>query len=259
VEIDPSRAAKALIPQNARIHSGCAFQYPKSGYSLCIGNPPYVRHHDLDGDWRDEKAKCLGDQLGIEVNRKCNLYAYFMMLGLLKTSPAGLLALLVPFEWTSRPATSSLRQYIQNQRWHVDVYRFTEDIFDSVLTTASISIVDKRNRDGKWRYHSINHNGVHRARRHITGFKKPLLPYEDRGQIWALRGMSPGTQKVFTLTEGERIHAGLTHADVLPCVTTLRGLPRTITRLTPEIFRKRFVNAGSKCWLIRSHEEFSQG
>jgi len=257
VEVDDSRTAVPGLPRHARLHTTCAFKYRGSGYSLCIGNPPYVRHHDLDEDWRDRVAERLGKQLGFTVNRKCNLYAYFMMLGLLKTASDGLLALLVPFEWTSRPATSPLRQHIQNQRWHVDVYRFTENIFDSVLTTASISIIDKRNRDGKWLYHSIDHNGVRRARRHVTGFEKPLLPYEDRGQIWALRGMSPGTQKVFTLTEGERIHAGLTHDDVLPCVTTLRGLPRTITRLTPEVFRKRFVNAGVKCWLIRSHEELS--
>jgi hypothetical protein len=257
VEIDTSQTQAATLPRNARLHAGCAFEYPKSGYSLCIGNPPYVRHHDLDEGWRNRLAERLGEQLGFTVNRKCNLYVYFMMLGLLKTVPRGLLALLVPFEWTSRPATAPLRRYILKQRWHVDVYRFTEDIFDSVLTTASISIIDKRNRDGKWHYHSIDSDGFHRVSLHVTGFDRPVLPYEDRGAIWALRGMSPGTQKVFTLTEGERIHAGLTRDDVLPCVTTLRDLPRTVTKLTAEVFRKRFLDSGAKCWLIRSHEELS--
>jgi hypothetical protein len=177
------------------------------------------------------------------------------MLALLKTVPNGLLALLVPFEWTSRPATAPLRDHIIKQRWHVDVYRFSEDIFGSVLTTASISIIDKRNRDGEWHYYSINSDGLRRARFHVTGFDRPALPYEDRGAIWALRGMSPGTQKVFTLTEGERIHAGLTRDDVLPCVTTLRDLPRTVTRLTAQVFKERFVDAGAKCWLVGSHEE----
>jgi hypothetical protein len=256
VEIDGSRI-KATLPPNARLHICCAFQYPDSGYSLCIGNPPYVRHHDLDKDWRDTVAERLEKQLGFTVNRKCNLYAYFMMLGILKTSPNGLVAMLVPFEWTSRPATAPFRGYIVKQQWHVDVYRFTKDIFDSVLTTASISIIDKRNRDGKWQYHSIDSDGSHHVRLHATGLNRPVLPYEERGPMWALRGMSPGTQKVFTLTEGERIHAGLTRADVLPCVTTLRDLPRSITRLTTEVFRKRFVDANAKCWLIRSHEELS--
>lgn len=255
VEIDISRTAAAALPKNARFHTGCAFRYPESGYSLCIGNPPYVRHHDLDEGWRNRVAERLGEQIGFTINRKCNLYAYFMMLGLLKTAPDGLLVLLVPFEWTSRPSTAPLRQYMLKQRWHVDVYRFTEDIFDSVLTTASISIIDKRNRDGKWHYHSIDSNGFRHAKLHVTGFNRPVLPYENRGTIWALRGMSPGTQKVFTLTEGERIHAGLTRDDVLPCVTTLRDLPRSVTRLTAEVFRERFVDGGAKCWLVRSHEE----
>jgi hypothetical protein len=255
VEIDSARSAAAVLPKNARLHTSCAFRYPESGYSLCIGNPPYVRHHDLPEGWRNRVAERLETQLGFTINRKSNLYVYFIMLGLLKTSSGGLLALLVPFEWTSRPATAPLRRYIIEQRLHVDVYRFTHDIFGSVLTTASISIIDKRNRDGQWRFYSIDSDGLRHERFYVTGCDRPVLPYEDRGTVWALRGMSPGTQKVFTLTEGERIHAGLTRDDVLPCVTSLRDLPRTVTRLTARVFKERFVDGGAKCWLIRSHEE----
>ncbi len=71
---------------------------------------------------------------------------------------------------------------------------------------------------------------------------------------WARRGISPGSQKIFTLTEGERVHAGLRNSDVIPCVTTLRAIPRAVRNLNWPTFRKHFVAGGQRCWLIKSGE-----
>lgn len=253
IEIDATKRPCAGLPATATLHHGCAFEYPDSGYSACIGNPPYVRHHDLDEVWRDRIAARLSDLTGHPINRKCNLYVYFLMLALLKAKSNGLVSMLVPYEWVSRPSAKSLRDFIADNEWHVDTYRFTEPIFDCVLTTASITVIDKRNRDGKWTYHQVSRKGETSALQNATGSDKDVLSYEDRGKLWAMRGMSPGTQKVFTLTEGERIHAGLRHDDVLPCVTSLRKLPCNLSNLTLAAFRKRFVDAGERCWLIKSH------
>ena len=253
IEIDVTKQPHADVPASATLHHGCAFEFPTSDYSACIGNPPYVRHHDLDGVWRDRIAAHLSDLTGQSINRKCNLYIYFLLLGILKTKPKGLVSMLVPYEWVSRPSANALREFISNNQWHVDTFRFTEPIFDGVLTTASITVIDKRNRDGKWTYHQVTKEGKTRSLHRATGSSKDVLPYEDRGKLWAMRGMSPGTQKVFTLTEGERIHAGLRYEDVLPCVTSLREIPQDLTDLTPAAFRKRFIDAGERCWLIKSH------
>lgn len=75
----------------------------------------------------------------------------------------------------------------------------------------------------------------------------------DRNGPNAMRGLSPGTQKVFTLTEAARARYGLSIGrDVIPCVTTLRHLPADLTALTENRFRKYYRDAGQKCWLIRS-------
>ncbi len=253
IEIDESRIKRATLPDNAHIHNMCAFEYSGKDYSLCIGNPPYVRHHDLDEPWRDMIAKRLSDEIGLDINRKCNLYVYFILLGLLKTNEKGLVSLLVPYEWASRPSASALRRYIKANGWHVDIYRFSEAVFTSVLTTASISIIDKANPDQKWSYFDVDLDGDIKARPQVTSSVKRLLSYENRGTIWAMRGMSPGTQKVFTLTQGERIHSGLTRDDVLPCVTSLKDVPKSLTNLSEMEFKKHFVDAGRKCWLIKSH------
>lgn len=70
-----------------------------------------------------------------------------------------------------------------------------------------------------------------------------------------MRGMSPGTQKVFTLSDGERIHAGLSLQDVYPCVTSLRNVPSDLANLTRRAFQTRFVDIGAKCWLVRSDQD----
>jgi len=253
VEIDASRRPRVKLPRTARISYSCAFKHQGMGYAACIGNPPYVRHHDLDERWRDSVARRICRETGAEVNRKCNLYVYFLFLALLKSTQDGIVSAIVPYEWVSRPSAEPLRNYIKRNGWHVDIYRFSEPIFEGVLTTASISVIDKRNRDRQWGYLSLSPTGGISKLRQITGSDGELLPYERRGRIWAMRGMSPGTQRVFTLTEGERVHVGLTDDDVLPCVTSLRKIPRDLERLTWPAFRKRFVTAGAKCWLIKSY------
>jgi hypothetical protein len=78
--------------------------------------------------------------------------------------------------------------------------------------------------------------------------KKPL--------IFAKRGLSPGTQRVLVLTEGERVRSGLRiNIDVVPCVTTLRHLEADRTTINDKIFNQSFRVAGLKCWLIRTDRE----
>ncbi len=255
VEIDRSQRSLMKLPQRAKIVYSCAFEHKGTGYTACIGNPPYVRHHDLDEQWRDAVAGRLRDETGIEINRKCNLYVYFLFLALLKSERDGIVSSLVPYEWVSRPSAKPLRDYIKQNGWRVEIYRFSQPIFDGVLTTASISVIDKRNRDAQWRYLSLSPGGEAIPLGQVTGSHRRILSYEGRGKVWAMRGMSPGTQKVFTLTEAERIHSGLTHNDVLPCVTSLRHIPEDLKYLTKATFQKRFVEGGERCWLIRSYAD----
>lgn len=69
----------------------------------------------------------------------------------------------------------------------------------------------------------------------------------------ALRGLSPGGQEIFVLTEQQRLHFGLKkNRDVVPCVTSLRRLDKDIEVLDAKAFKREFVQAGARCWLIRS-------
>lgn len=255
VELDRKRASNAKCPANGAVIQGCVFRHQGRDYDACIGNPPYARHHDIQSPWKEDTVARLERQMGVSLDKHCNLYIYFFCLALLKSSQDGLVSLLIPYEWVSRPSSKALREYIQAQGWNVAVYRFQKPIFEGVMTTASISIVDKSRRDGHWEYYDITPNFQVVVRCGITESKEGVLDYADRGEIWALRGLSPGSQKVFTLTEGERIHAGLSMQDVVPCVTTLRSAPRDLRVLSRAAFQKHFVQTGERCWLIRSNED----
>ena len=254
VEIDAERVAVAKPPVNGKIIAGCVFEHQGRDYDACIGNPPYARHHDIQSLWKERTVARLEREIAIALNKHCNLYIYFLCLGLLKSRQDGLVALVIPYEWVSRPSAKALREYIQRQRWNVAVYRFQMPIFKGVMTTASVSIVDKARRDGCWRYYDITPRYRVVKRRGVTDSKKGVLDYAERGEIWALRGLSPGSQRVFTLTEGERIRTGLSKLDVVPCVTSLRHVPKGLRTLSQPAFQKHLVQAGERCWLIRSHE-----
>jgi len=255
VETDRDRVERAKPPANGKIIHGCVFGHKATEYEACVGNPPYARHHDIQSPWKEQTIARLERELAISLDKHCNLYIYFLCLGLLKSSRDGLVALVIPYEWVSRPSAKAVRDYIHSNRWNVAVYRFQMAIFKGVMTTASVSIVDKARRDDRWIYYDITPAYRVVPRRGITNSKGGVLSYAERGRIWALRGLSPGSQKVFTLTEGERVHAGLSKRDVVPCVTTLRGVPRSLRTLSRAAFEKCFVQAGARCWLIRSHED----
>jgi hypothetical protein len=254
VEIDKKRIAAAEPPANGKIITGCVFRHDDNGYAACIGNPSYVRHHDIESPWKETTIARLERELSISLDKHSNLYLYFFCLGLLKSREDGLVALVIPYEWVSRPSFKALREYIRSKKWNVAVYRFQMSVFEGVMTTASITIVDKASRGGKWQYFDITPDYQVVPRRGITGSREKVLAYAARGEAWALRGLSPGSQKIFTLTEAERIRAGLSIRDVVPCVTSLKNVPRDLRVLSRVSFAKHFVKAGKKCWLIRSNE-----
>lgn len=227
-------------------------------YDACLGNPPYIRRAILGSEWRDKAADLLEAQShGIRPRADSNGFLYFMWLSILKAKEDGIVLQLVPVEWVSRPSAKPLREYIEKCGWAVEIFRFTESIFDRVLTTAAIVIIDKSKRTGDWKYFNIDRSG------HIENTTTPtesgheILQYGERSEeAFALRGLSPGGQDIYVLTEEGRLLEGLkVGRDVSPCVTTLRYLDSTQLSITSKMFQERFVDHGLPCWLIRSDRD----
>ncbi len=124
IEIDNNDLKIINLPKHAFVKYGCAFDHADNGYDACIGNPPYVRHHDIDPVWRKTVLKRVKNELNITLNMLSNLYIYFICLGVMKTKFNGLIALIVPYEWVSRPSAKALRDYISSKGWGVSCLSF---------------------------------------------------------------------------------------------------------------------------------------
>lgn len=262
-EIDADRCTDARLPSNATLLNRCAFSDDVDGADLCIGNPPFVRNQDLPAGWREQASRVLQRRLGISVSGLANAWQYFFLQSLASLKDDGLCVLVIPYEWVSRPSARALRDFIAKQCWEVNVYRLIDTTFDSVLTTSSITIVDKSNRTGNWNYFEETADGAYVPLLSPSGSADGVIGHIRRsdmpkGAPRAIRGLSPGTQKVLTLTEGERVRSGLAIGrDVVPCVTTLRTLPSDLRELDDAAFKLHYRTPGQKCWLIRTDTDHS--
>jgi len=256
LEVDEAKLPTAPLPAGARVERRDAMHWNDADFDLCIGNPPYVRHHHLDGAWRSKVLARFKQEAALSIKQTANAFILFLTQALLRTKSDALVVQLVPFEWVSRPSASELRQYITEKGWSVTVCRFKAAVFPRVLTTASVTIIDKRGTDGTWSFFEIDHEGQLTPLKHATG-RKALLHYSEKPEsIYALRGLSPGGQDIFVLTEQERLFFQLKiDEDVRRCVTSLRHLPENLLALDGPAFRQHYVETGKRCWLVRSDKE----
>ena len=256
-EVDIMRVRSAVpLSKGAKLVNECAFSSNITDAALCIGNPPFVRNQDLPAGWRTRAAKILQDRTGITISGLANAWQYFFLLSLASTSDSGVVALVIPFEWVSRPSSANIRKFIIENRWNVSVYRLGDSTFPRVLTTSSITLIDKSKSDGQWSYFQETTSGSFKLLPSVTSSTRGLIGYSRRTKTgvplpFAKRGLSPGTQKVFTLSESERARLGLRiGTDVVPCITTLRHLPMDEPALTKNVFEHQYVRRGEKCWLV---------
>lgn len=256
-EVDRLRAKGAApLPVGAELVNQCAFSSEITDASLCIGNPPFVRNQDLPAGWRERTAKILHQRTGIRISGLANAWQHFFLLSLASTKANGLVALVIPYEWVSRPSSANIRDFIRKNNWNVAVYRLLDSTFPRVLTTSSITVIDKATVDSGWAYFEEAASGSYKPLLSVTSSATGLIKYSKRSNTrgprpFAKRGLSPGTQKVLTLTESERARLGLRIGrDVVRCITTLRHSPFDIPALTRRFFERHYVKAGEKCWLV---------
>jgi len=257
-EIDSKRLPTQTPPRaSVKLQSAFAATKTRGTYDVCIGNPPYVRHHDLSASWLQAAKQRLCAIDGYSADGRSNAYIYFTWLALDAVKDDGLIALVIPYEWISRPASEALRRYMAAKGWRVDVYHIEDAKFKRVLTTACITIIDKAalaEASGLHLHEISLELDSTRRRTHVTGTDETRLSYERAAtSTRALRGLSPGGQDFFVLTEELRLRYRLKAGqDVIPAITSFRHLRAEQRSLTERLFRDEYVNAGRKCWLINS-------
>jgi hypothetical protein len=186
------------------------------------------------------------------MSRYANLYLYFLVFAVEKTKDDGLAVLVVPADWTARPSGVEVMNWLRRLGCKIDIYRIkdTNRFFSDVLTTETILVIDKT--AGTFSVNWWSLDADLKARRSTGRSLDKLLPSEARGASYAFRGLSPGGQDVFVLTEGERLAKGIPRKAVVPAITSLRQLPQQGVQLTDASFTKNYVRAGRRCWLLNT-------
>ena len=252
-EIDSDKYGSNDLPSKARIvHKDILLSEGK--FDIAIGNPPFIRHQDVSDIWKTDAKRIIQGETGIEINGRSNLYQYFMWIALIRTNKDGIVSLVVPFEWTFRPSSLELRKFIEENNWHIEVYKLPQEVFfDDIAAVPSITIIDKMR---KWKGINVVELNEHlRAHKESEGKSTISNQFEfsrRNPKIYAQRGFSSGSQEHFTLTDKTRRQNGISLRDVVPCITTLKPLEFEAEKLNKSIFHNLFVEKGYKCWLLKT-------
>ena len=251
----PGRLLKPVGRAGVTIELGCAFEKaPSHRFNLCIGNPPYVRHHDIAAAWRARAERVLARLVPAYVgDGRANAYVYFIWLAVSLTVEDGLVVFLLPHDWMTRPASRSLRNYVASQGWTVDIYLLRDATFGRVLTTSSICVINKGETTGRWSYFEIGPGLAARPVRQPTRSRWRVLPYERASAgARAQRGLEPGNPEGAS-PDGRSTHS-LWSGGRPGCRRRRQQLQAPLQQsarsVRAPLFREQFVNRGRRCWLI---------
>lgn len=132
-----------------------------------VGNPPYVRVHNLGEHYADVKA------FGFADGGMTDLYLVFFELGFRMMSPAGRLCYITPSSWLNSLAASNLRDYVRRSKYLRGLIDFGHaKVFGDIMTYVLISYFDKSTRSEAFDYSIYDEE---------TGLPHPIdtLQYSD--------------------------------------------------------------------------------
>ena len=88
-----------------------AVQVPKVGRTLFLGNPPYVRHHDLGAPWKQWYAHRMAG-FGLAASRLAGLHIHFMLRSAELMQPGDALCFVTSAEWLDNGYGRALRDLL---------------------------------------------------------------------------------------------------------------------------------------------------
>jgi len=113
---------------------------PVGGCTLFIGNPPYVRHHDIEPEWKDWYASTLKG-IGHRGSKLAGLHLHFFLKTLQLSSKGDIGCFITAAEWLDVGYGSALRELLTNGLGGKDVFVIdpTVKVFGDAMVSASIT------------------------------------------------------------------------------------------------------------------------
>ncbi|HMD97221.1 MAG TPA: SAM-dependent DNA methyltransferase [Terriglobia bacterium] len=230
--------------------------------NLVLANPPYVRHHHLERDYKERLQALTRQMAGVEVNGLAGLYVYFLLLATAWMEQGGWAAWLIPSEFMDVNYGAALKRFLTDRVELVRVHRFdAEDVqFGDALVSSVVLVFRKapppsehaveftfggtmahphareavplrRLRDSrKWTAHP-EHAGNDRRilSKGPNGPNGPSGEGPTLGDLFRIqRGIATGCNKFFVLERADAARRGLPKEFLRPILPSPRYLKTTI-------------------------------
>jgi adenine-specific DNA-methyltransferase len=116
------------------------FTEKTAGQTLYIGNPPYVRHHQIDAVWKDWLAQRAAE-LKLPASKLAGLHVYFFLATALEAEKKDVGAFVTASEWLDVNYGSLVRSLILGELGgkNITVIEPTAQPFPDAATTAAIT------------------------------------------------------------------------------------------------------------------------
>ncbi|KQP21385.1 hypothetical protein ASF45_04210 [Pseudorhodoferax sp. Leaf265] len=113
---------------------------PIKGTTLFLGNPPYVRHHDIGADWKAWYTKTLR-HFGYEGSQLAGLHLHFFLKTLELGRPGDLGCFVTAAEWLDVKYGQALRQLLTNGLGGKDIFVVDPEVqvFGDAMVSAAIT------------------------------------------------------------------------------------------------------------------------
>lgn len=120
-------------------------------FDLLVANPPYVRHHHIDANYKKELQKEVMQNTGIKISGLAGLYCYFLILSERWLADGALSCWLIPSEFMDVNYGKAVKQYLLECVDLLCVHKFKADDvqFDDALVSSTIVFFRKGEPSGK--------------------------------------------------------------------------------------------------------------
>ena len=123
------------------IHGDALGYSPANKFDFVVGNPPYIRTHNLTPEMRANVERFPLSSVGTP-----DLYVTFLEYGLSVLSPEGKLAYIMPNSWLKNTSQKALREYLFDAGLVESIYDFmSEKVFSNIGTYTAIVTLSAQN------------------------------------------------------------------------------------------------------------------
>lgn len=214
--------------------------------NLLIANPPYVRHHHLSREAKDELAGRLGRATGLKLSGLAGLYCYFLLLSRAWMARGGFAVWLIPSEFMDVNYGEAVKRFLLEQVTLHRIHRADPaDVqFDDALVSSAVVVIENRPPPSGHRVRftyggTLEAPAVERAVDLATLAEQPKwtrYPREEEasmsaegtplGQLFSVkRGIATGGNDFFILNDARVAALGLPREHLTPILPPPRRLP----------------------------------